>query len=54
MIEGGVVTVGDVIRGKVGFHQGRVDHRHFHDVQDVEPIPVLVLGDSEKHLRVEV
>ena len=45
-----MVTVGEVIRGKVGFHQGRVVHRHFHDVQDVEPIPVLVLGDSEKLL----
>ena len=45
-----MVTVGEVLRVKVGFHQGRVVHRHVHDVQDVEPIPVLVLGDSEKLL----
>ena len=43
-----VVTVGEVLRGEVGFHQGCVVHRNFHDVQDVEPIPVSVLGDSEK------
>ena len=45
-----MVTVGEVILGKVGLHQGRVVHRHLHGVQDVEPIPVLVLGDSEKLL----
>jgi len=45
-----MVTVGKVIRGKVGFHQRRVIHRHFYDVQDVEPIPILILGDSEKLL----
>ena len=50
VVEGGVVTVSEVLRRKVGFHQGCVVHRHFHDVQDVEPIPVLVLGDSEKLL----
>ena len=50
VVEGGVVTVGKVERGEVGFHQWRVVHRHFHDVQDVEPIPVLVLGYSEELL----
>ena len=50
MIEGGVVTESEVVRGKVGFHQWRVVHRHFHDVQDVEPIPVLVLSYSEELL----
>ena len=43
-----MVTVGEVVRGKICFHQGRVVYCHFHDVQDVEPIPVLVLGDSEE------
>ena len=50
VVESGVLTEGEVVRKKVGFHQRRVVHRHFHDVQDVEPIPVLVLGDSEKLL----
>ena len=31
-------------------HRWRVVYRHFHDVQNVEPISVLVLGDSEKLL----
>ena len=50
VVEIGMVTVGEVIRGEIGFHQGRVFHRHFHDVQDVEPISVMVLGDSEQLL----
>ena len=50
VVECGMVTVGEVERGKVGFHQWRVVYCHFHDVQDVEPIPVLVLGDSEELL----
>ena len=45
-----VVSVREVIRGKVGFHQGGIVHGHYHDVQDVEPVSVLVLGDSEKLL----
>ena len=43
-----MVTLGEVVRGEIGFHQGRVVYRHFHDVKDVKPIPVLVLGDSKK------
>ena len=50
VIESVVVTVGEVVWGEIVFHQGRVVHRHFYDVQDVELIPVLVLGDSEKLL----
>ena len=50
VVEGGVVTVSEVVRRKVGLHQGCVVHRHFHDIQDVEPISVLVLGDSEELL----
>ena len=50
MVEGGLVAVGELERGKVGFHQWRVVYRHFHDVQDVEPIPVLVLGYPEELL----
>ena len=48
-----MVTV-DVVRGKVVFHQVRIVHCHSHDVQDVEPISVLVLGDSEKLLNCAV
>ena len=36
--------------GKVGFHQWGVVHGHLHYVQDVGPVPVLVLGDSGKLL----
>ena len=43
-----VIAKGEVVRGKVGFYQWRVVDRHFHDVQDVEPIPVLIFGDPEK------
>ena len=50
VVEGGVVTEGEVVRGKVCLQQGRVVRRHFHDVQEVEPVSVLVLGDSEKLL----
>ena len=48
VVESGVVTEGELVRRKIGFHQRRVVHRHFHDIQDVEPIPVLVLGYPEK------
>ena len=50
VVEGGVVTVGEVEWGKIVFHQWRIIYRHFHDVQDVEPVPVLILGDPEKLL----
>ena len=50
MVERGVVTESEVVRGEIGFHQWGVVDCHFHDVQDVEPMPVLVLGDSEKLL----
>ena len=50
VVEGGVVTVGEVVLGEVGFNQWCVVHRYLHDIQDVEPIPVLVLGYSEKLL----
>ena len=50
VVEGVVVTKGEVVRGKIGFHQWCIVYRHFHDVQDVEPVSVLVLGDSEKLL----
>ena len=45
-----MVTVSEIVRRKVVLHQGCVVHRHFHDVHDVEPISVLVPGDSEKLL----
>ena len=50
VVESRVVSVREVILEKVGFHQESVVNGHFHDVQDVEPVSVLVLGDSEKLL----
>ena len=48
MVERGVVTEREVVRLEIGFHQWGVVDCHFHDVQDVEPIPVLILGNPEK------
>ena len=50
VVECGVVAKGEVVRGKIGFHQWRIGYRHFHDVQDAEPISVLVLGYPEELL----
>ena len=50
VVEGRVVTVSEVVRRKVGLHQGCVVHGNFNDIQEVEPTSVLVLGDSEKLL----
>ena len=50
VIKSWVVSVGEVARRKVGFHLESVVHGHLHDVQDIEPVPVLVLGNPEKLL----
>ena len=42
VIESVVVAVGEVVLRKVGFHQVRVVYCHLHDVQDVDPIYLLV------------
>ena len=50
VIKSVVVSVCEVARGKIGLHQVSVVHGHLHDAQDVEPISVFVLCDSEKLL----
>ena len=50
VVESVVVAVSEIVRGKVGFRQRGVVHGHFNDVQDVEPIHVLALGDQDELL----